>query len=409
MERWNLHKRAALWMIRLVGGGTGRITLGFMGASAFLSMWISNTAAAILMIPMAMAIIRRMEKQFGKIESHRFAVGLILGIAYGCSIGGLATLVGTPTNLVFLRIFESTFPEAESITFGRWMVMGVPMAVGLLIISWVLLTKLFFKSDKSLVVGVQLVKQEYQRLGSMSFEEKTVCLIACFTGILWMFRSELKLGFFTLPGWSMLLPYPDLIDDGTVALFMAFILFLIPVRSYRNGRSTLANLELIKRLPWSIVLLFGGGFALAKGFELTGLSSFVGHQLSGMKGIHPLLLIVLVCLMLTFLTELTSNMATTQIVLPILSAVGVSIGINPLLLMIPATLSASCAFMMPVATPPNTIVFGTGRIKVTEMARVGIILNLIGVLVITGYFYLVGIYVFGIDPNVLPEWAEMIP
>jgi sodium-dependent dicarboxylate transporter 2/3/5 len=208
-----------------------------------------------------------------------------------------------------------------------------------------------------------------------------------------------------IPGWSALLTYPDLIDDGTVALFMAFILFLIPTRSPDAKSPSIMNPNVFGRLPWHIVLLFGGGFALAKGVQVTGLSAMLGNKFSGLEGVSPIVMILMLCTSITFLTELTSNTATTEMILPILASVGVAMQINPLLLMIPATVSASCAFMMPVATPPNAIIFGSGRIRIGEMARAGIVINLIGVLVISVIFYLVGTSIFSIDLNGFPEWA----
>ncbi len=406
MEKWNLHKRIALRIIRTVGGGPSRIVFGFMAASAFLSMWISNTATSIMMLPIGLAIILRMEEQFAEEETHTFSVGLMLGIAYACSIGGIATLVGTPPNLSFARIFEITFPEATPITFGQWFLMGLPLTVILLAMAWLLMTKVFLRVPGHLKVDRSIVEEEYRGLGRMSFEEKAVMIVFATTAFLWVFRKSLKLGFLTIPGWSALLPYPKLIDDGTVALCMAMLMFLIPTRSKDAHTATIMSPDVFRRLPWNIVLLFGGGFALAKGFQVTGLSAVIGDQFAGLAGISPIIMIVAICLTLTFLTELTSNTATTEMILPILASVAGAIQMNPLFLMIPATLSASCAFMMPVATPPNAIVFGSGRIKIWEMARVGLFMNLVGVIVITAVFYLLASAVFGIDTGVFPDWAQ---
>ncbi|QTA86253.1 SLC13 family permease [Desulfonema magnum] len=406
MEKWNLHKRIALFIIRLIGGGPSRIVLGFMVAAAFLSMWISNTATAIMMVPIGMAIISQMEAKFSAEETHKFTVGLMLGIAYACSLGGVATLVGTPPNLSFARIFEITFPEAQPIAFGTWFIMGLPLCAVMLGIVWVMLTKIFFRVPAHITVDKSIVDKEYDDLGSMSFEEKSVLIIFFLTAFLWVFRKKLNLGFFSIPGWSELMPYPRLIDDGTVALFMAMILFLIPTRSRDAESPTVMGPDVIRNLPWNIVLLFGGGFALAKGFQVTGLSTLIGNKFSGLAGMSPILMILILCFSLTFLTELTSNTATTEMILPILASVAFAMKTNPLMLMIPATLSASCAFMMPVATPPNAIVFGSGRIKIAEMAKVGIFINIIGVFVITALFYIIGTAIFSIDPNIFPEWAK---
>jgi sodium-dependent dicarboxylate transporter 2/3/5 len=225
------------------------------------------------------------------------------------------------------------------------------------------------------------------------------------TALLWVFRADLVVGDVTIPGWSRLIPFPDMVDDGTVALGMALLLFLIPSKSPDAVAATIAPPGIIARLPWGIVLLFGGGFALAKGFQASGLSELMGERFRGLGGLPPWIMVALVCTGLTFLTEVTSNTATTQMILPVLAAVAVELRVNPLLLMIPATLSASCAFMMPVATPPNAIVFGSGRISIAEMAKVGLAINLIGVVVITIVFLTVGAAVFGIDPGAIPVWA----
>lgn len=405
MEKWNLHRRIALKIIGAIGGGPARIVLGFMVASAFLSMWISNTATAVMMVPIGLAIILEMEEDFGVEDTHTFSVGVMLGIGYACSVGGIATLVGTPPNLSFARIFEITFPDAPSISFGQWIVVGLPISVIMLTIAWVLITKVFFRVPEHVTVDPSVVEEHTRALGPVSFEEKAVMVVFTLTALLWVFRAPIQLGFVTLPGWSALLPFPGLIDDGTVAIAMAGLLFLIPTRTPGAPQPALAGRDIIPRLPWNIVLLFGGGFALAYGFQTTGLATLIGNQFSGLAGISPFLIILVVCLSLTFLTELTSNLATTEMILPILASVAVATNVHPLLLMIPATLSASCAFMMPVATPPNAIIFGSDRVRIPEMARIGVVLNLVGVLVIATVFYLLGTVVFGIEPGVMPEWA----
>ena len=408
MEKWNLHRRIALFIIKVIGGGPNKIVLGFMIASSFLSMWISNTATVIMMVPIGLAIILKMEENFSIAETHKFTLCLLLGIAYGCSLGGIATLVGTPPNLSFARIFQITFPHANPIAFGTWFIMGLPISVVMIAVVWLLLTKVFFRVPSSLTVDSSIVNKEYTQLGSMSFEEKSVLIIFSLTAVLWVFRKKLTLGFISIPGWSQLLPHPSLIDDATVAIIMAMILFLIPTRTKGTKYSTVMGPDVIRKLPWNIVLLFGGGFALAKGLQVTGLSAFIGNKLSGLAGMPPFVMIIITCFGLTFLTELTSNTATTEMILPILASVAIAMKTNPLMLMIPATISASCAFMMPVATPPNAIVFGSGRIKISEMARVGVFINIIGVIIITVLFYLIGTVVFSIDPNVFPEWAQQL-
>jgi sodium-dependent dicarboxylate transporter 2/3/5 len=406
MEQWGLHKRIALWIIRLIGGGPSRLVLSFMLASAILSMWISNTATAIMMLAIGLAIIGQLEQNLGADKTHRLSVALLLAIAYGASVGGMATLVGTPPNLSFVRIFEIIYPAAGSVSFGQWMLLGLPLTAVMMIVIWLLLTKVFFRSPADLRLSPEVVRREYRALGSLRFAEAAVLAVFCCTALLWVFRKELVVGAFTLPGWADLLPFPGLIDDGTVAITMALLLFLIPSRAKEPQASrALLDLSVFRRLPWHIVLLFGGGFALAQGFQSSGLSGYVGGLFAGLEGASPLAMIAAVCTSLTFLTELTSNTATTELLLPILASAATTLGVNPLMLMVPATLAASCAFMMPVATPPNAIIFGSGRIKIVEMATVGIVVNLIGIVVITALFLLLGMTVFGIEPGVVPEWV----
>jgi len=405
MEKWNLHRRVALAIIDMVGGGPARVVLGFMLAAAFLSMWISNTATAVMMVPIGLAMILQLEEDFGKERTHTFSLGLMLGIAYSCSVGGLMTLVGTPPNLALVQIFHILFPDAPPLAFGQWMVLGVPLGAVLLILVWLLITQVFCRASADLRVDRDVVKKERAALGPLSFEEKVVTGVFATTALLWIFRIDLQIGIATIPGWSRLLPYPDLIDDGTVAIAMASILFFIPTKDRSSRDRRVMGAEVIPRLPWNIVLLFGGGFALADGFQATGLAQLLGEQFQAVSSLPTFAMILLVCLVLTFLTELTSNTATTQMILPILADVAIATGTHPLVLMIPATLSASCAFMMPVATPPNAIIFGSGRLSVGEMARVGLFLNLIGALVIAVLVYTLGGAVFDIDPSVLPDWA----
>lgn len=401
MERWNLHKRIALKLILLIGLSPRRLVLGFMAATAFLSMWISNTATTMMMVPIILAIVLKLEESADEKEVHRLTLALFLGTAYAASIGGMATLIGTPPNLSFARIYSIYFPNAPEISFASWFLFALPLSLLFLTIVWTTLVTLFCPKGKALNVDGKHLEEEYEKLGPMGFEEKAVFTVFISMALLWLTRSGLSLGTINLPGWKTLLPDPKFADDGTVAIVMALILFLIPSRGEAGGR--LMDWETAKGLPWGIILLFGGGFALAGGFKVSGLAEWVGGALAGLATLHPILLVLLICLTVTFLTELTSNTATTEMILPILAGLAVSIEMPPLLLMIPATLSASCAFMLPVATPPNAIIFGTGRIKIYEMARVGILLNIIGAILITVAVFTTGKAVFGIDPAVFPE------
>ena len=429
MQRWNLHKRIALGIIHAVGGGPSRIILGYMVAAAFLSMWIANTATAVMMVPIGLAMVLQVEETAGVKHSRTFTVALMLGIAYACSMGGVTTLVGTTPNLSFQRIFQIIFPEAPPIEFGTWMVLATPIGVTMVAVCWLVLTQVLYRPSPEVQIDRAVVERERAGLGPISFEERSVLVVFGITAVLWIFRRDLEIGIGTIPGWSNLLPFPGMIDDGTVAITMAAILFFIPTRNQpprarteavtgvspwleplrRAARFANANrvmgAEVIPRLPWNIVLLFGGGFALAAGFTETGLANIIGNQFQGLGGLPAFVVILLVCLSLTFLTELTSNLATTEMILPILASVAVVTEMNPLTLMLPATLSASCAFMMPVATPANAIVFGSDRISVGEMARAGIILNLIGVLVVATLVITLGETVFDFDRAVMPDWA----
>ena len=390
MERWDLHKRIALNLISFFGKTPSQIVLGFMIASAFLSMWISNTATAVMILPIGLAIIYKLEEQFGE-KSKYFSVALMLGIAYSCSIGGIGTLIGTPPNLVFQRVYSINFPQEEAIHFGNWILFAAPLAVLMLLISWLIINKVFYKLPADMKIDRAVIREEKAKLGKISYEEKAVLVIFILTALLWIFRQRLDLGFFSIPGWAEVFSIPAYIDDGTVAVSMGLLLFLIPSGHKESEKDRILNADVIRKIPWEIILLFGGGFALAEGFVATGLSELIGQQFSSLAGMPTYLLILIICLVITFLTELTSNTATAQIILPILASMSVQLQIDPVLLMVPATISASMAFMMPVATPPNAIVFSSERIKVHQMARTGFVLNIIGALLISVYVY----FIFG--------------
>ncbi|MCU0405441.1 MAG: SLC13 family permease [Ignavibacteriaceae bacterium] len=401
MEEWALHKRIALKIITIFGGSPTSIILGFMASGAFLSMWISNTATALMLLPIGMAVIQKLENEFGQEKTHNFTVTILLSIAYSSSLGGVATLIGTPPNLVMVKMLEVLFPNAPAISFSNWMILALPISIIMLVFVAILLTKILFKVDKDVKLDKEFIEVEYKQLGKFSSEEKAISIVFLTTALLWIFRSDILLGFITIPGWSNLLPTAGFINDGTVAITMAFVLFLIPSKS---GKRALLDQTAFSKIPWGIILLFGGGFALAKGFSSTGLSDFLGDQLSGLSSVSPILVIIITATLVTFLTELTSNTALTQTILPIVASVSVAIGLNPLLLMLTATISASMAFMLPVATPPNTIIFAGGRIKILEMAKTGFALNIMGAIVISLSVYYLGNLIFGLDT--FPVWAK---
>jgi sodium-dependent dicarboxylate transporter 2/3/5 len=371
MQRWDLHRRIALRILRFLGTRPTRVLLGFMCSTWFLSMWISNTAATMMMVPMAMAIIGPIREHLDKQEARRFSIVLVLGVAYAASIGGISTLIGTPPNMSLARILELNFPDMDELTFAGWFRFAFPLSLTFMLTAWFTLSKIARLSGINASIDKNYFHQQYQQLGKVTYEQRAIGGLFLLLIFGWMFRSE----------WSQLFPHPKYIDDGTVAIIIAILLFLIP--SKKNPGEKLMDWAAAKEIRWGIILMFGGGFALATGFIESGLSESLGEQLTSLQNVPLWMLITIICTVITFLTELTSNMATTEVVLPILAAMAKAIGVNPLVLMIPATLSASCAFMLPVATAPNAIAFGAGEIKIKDMIRYGFILNIIGIVLIS--------------------------
>lgn len=406
MERWNLHRRIALRILILFGISPGRILLGFMLATSFLSMWMSNTATAMMMVPIALSIILKLEESLGQAKMGKYSIGLLLGIAYSASIGGISTLVGTPPNLSFARIVSIIFPEMPEISFADWFIFAIPATVLLFGASWLLLHFMYKPKSSWKNLHINDFKKEYVALGKPKIEEKIVLVLFIILAFLWIFRSGFNIQSFNVPGWSQLFNSPSYINDGTVAIFIALLLFIIPSKSQKGER--IMNWETANKIPWNIVLLFGGGFALAQGFVDSGLSVWFGEQLSGLANVDPIVLTLANVSMMSLLTELTSNVATTEMILPILAGLSIVIKINPLLLMIPATLAASLAFMLPVATPPNAIIFGTNRIRIKDMVKTGILLNIVGIIIATLVMYFWGTVVFDIDVSVFPDWAAAV-
>lgn len=397
MERWQLHKRIALNMISRIGTGFRKILLGFMIATAFLSMWISNTATTMMMVPIAVAMIIKLEEHPERNSNHKFSTVLLLGIAYSASIGGLATLIGTPPNLILVRMLKIHFPAIPEISFGQWLIFAFPLSVLFLLIAWAILVLIYLRKYNTQIVSNDLFEIELHKLKKITYEEKVVLVDFILLAILLVSRKSIHLGAFIIPGWSDWLPAGSFVDDGTVALGLALLLFFIPTR--KNFEQKILDWQTARKLPWNILLLFGGGFALAAGFKTSGLSLWIGLHLKSLETVHPFIILLVICFTLTFLTELTSNTATTNIILPVLASLSVVLQVNPLLIMIPATLSASCAFMLPVATPPNAIIFGSQRIRVQDMAKTGVILNFVGIFLIsTIVYFLSGLFFPGALP-----------
>ena len=389
IERWNLHRRIALTVINLIGTNVKSIILGFMVATAFLSMWISNTATAVMMLPIGMAIIKQLKDNPDTIEDENkiFGKALMLAIAYSASIGGLATLIGTPPNLVLASIVQELY--GVEITFSQWFMFGLPISILMLVFCWKYLTSFAFTfKQKEFPGGRNEIKNQLNKLGKVSREEKLVLLVFVATAFSWLSRS------FLLNRWL-----PNL-DDTVIAIVAAIILFLIPAKSEKRA---LVTWKEAVNLPWGILLLFGGGLALAEGFKSSGLASWIGLQMISLENVSLFVLLLILVAAVNFLTEITSNLATTAMLLPILAPLALTIGVHPYLLMVGATVAASFAFMLPVATPPNAVVFGSGYLTIPDMVRAGIWLNLFSIIILTVITYFLLPFMWGFDPNVFPE------
>ncbi len=369
LERTGLHRRIALAILSRWHASPLQILTGFAVATAFLSLWISNTATTMLMVTVGLAVLSRLNHDSGAVAGG-FAASLLLIIAYAANIGGMGTPVGTVPNLVLLEILEAQAPALKP-SFMQWMMVGIPVVLAGLALVVGLFARRVRGMPWAAAVAADSLEGERRALGSMRREEHFVAWVLGLTALAWMTRKGIQGESFAIPGWSSLLPYPG-VDDGTVAVAGALSLFLLPGA---EGRPILGK-EAFGRLPWGILILLGGGFALATGMQQSGLSQWLGEQLHGFAAIPLPLMLILIALLMTFLTEITSNTAITQVMLPILAAVALGNQLDITLLLMAATLSASCAFMLPVATPPNAIVFGTERIPMKAMVRAGLALNL---------------------------------
>ncbi len=394
MQKWHLHKRIALNILSFSGGHPLSLVFGFMLATVMLSMWISNTATTLVMLPIALAIISRYQLLLSERQLHKFSVGLLLSIAYSASIGGMLTLVGTAPNLVFARFYQLI--NGESIGFLQWMMITVPLGVLMILLLLVVIYGLFLtdipRSDKIQA----LLQEEIRKLGKFSYAEQVVLGVFMVTAVLWITRKGIMIGEVSIPGWAGAFSFGEMIDDGSVAIMMATLMFFIPVSNPDGSQTRILNEAVFSELPWAVVMLFGGGFALAFGFNESGLSGYLAGQLHGLKNMSLPAIIVTVTAGMSLLTELTSNTATAQLVMPILSATARVIDVSAVYLMLPAVLAASCAFMFPVATPPNAIIFGSGKIAVIEMFSVGVVLNGFAVLLISMIsYFMVPIIILG--------------
>ena len=370
MQKWNLHRRIALLTLRAMGDKPKRQIAGFMLATAFLSMWMSNTATAIMMLPIGLSVIGMMDDS-NPDGVRRYATALLLAIAYSASVGGIATLIGTPPNALLAAYLSEN--QGISVGFAQWMLLGVPVTVVMLALAWWWLTRRDFGLG-STAGGGEAIREELDALGPLGKGEKLVALVFLITAAAWIFRPLLS---------ENLMPW---LSDTGIAIAAAIAMFLIPVNT--RSREFVLDWESAKGIPWGVLLLFGGGLAMAGVISSSGLAEWIAQSLGVAGALPTLVMIVLVAGIIIFLTEVTSNTATAAAFLPLLGALALSQGVSPLLLTVPAAIAASCAFMMPVATPPNAIVFSSGHMQISDMIRAGFALNLMGIVVVTLLSYL---------------------
>jgi solute carrier family 13 (sodium-dependent dicarboxylate transporter), member 2/3/5 len=397
MQRWGLHRRIALTIIRAIGTQPSALIAGFMVSSAFLSMWVSNTATTMMMLPIGLSVIELARSGVGVQDARAaratqgFGIALMLGIAYASSIGGIATLVGTPTNALLVGFMNETY--GFQIDFVQWMMVGLPVVLVGLPVTHLVLTRVAFPIRHVKLSGSrEFIDSELARLGRISGPEIMVGSVFALVGLLWIVQPLLSA--WLLPGLS----------DAGIAIFGALILFMIPVDPKRGV--FLLNWKYAEQLPWGVLILFGGGLSLAGAIQRTGLAEWIGGGFTGLSHWPVFLILLTVVAAIILLTELTSNSATAAAFLPIMASVAVGIGQNPLLLAVPIAIAASCAFMLPVATPPNAIVYGSGVMTIPQMARAGLWLNLTFTLLLAVLTYTVVVFVFGIELGTVPAWAR---
>ncbi len=398
IETQNLHKRIALVIINIFGISRQRIILSMMIATAFLSMWIANVTAAVMMFPIALSIISKEEDSIS--GKSTFAVALLLGIAYSATLGGLGTLIGTPTNLILIGILENLFPDAPPITFFTWLKIGLPILIVFLPVFCFYLIK-YFGVKGNLSSSDSIIKDELIALGKTTAGERRViyvCLLAIFG---WVFREDLVFGDVLIPGWASWLGLHDYAHDSTVAMVAALLLFILPA----DKEKRLLDWKSASQVPWGVVMIVGGGYAIAAGFESTGLADWLGNQLSFISSYPFLIVLILVIGFVIIFTEFNSNTATANILLPILASMAVAASMNPLLLMIPATVASSLGFMMPAGTGPNAVIFGSDRITVSDMVKCGVWLNLISLVLLTIMLYFIIMPWLNFEIT-LPVWAQ---
>ncbi|UCC71163.1 MAG: SLC13/DASS family transporter [Gemmatimonadota bacterium] len=383
MQRWHLHRRVALAVVARTGTSPRRLVAGFMLACALLSMWMSNTAATLMMMPIGIAVLGLLRVPGSDDETLGRAAGLgvalMLGIAYAGSIGGVATLIGTPPNAVLAGLADELLDV--DVSFARWMSIALPVSGLMLIGCWGLLCFVLFRlPGRPLAGAAAVIDEEREKLGGWHPAERVTAAVFALAALAWIFRAPKQIGALMLPGIQTYLPQ---IGDATIAIAAALVLFLWPARRHDGSATRVLDWKHARSIPWDILVLFGGGLSLASAFESSGLTTWLGGELAVLAGFPDTLIIAAVAATFVFVTEITSNTATATLGLPVMAALGPSVGVEPLALMTAAAMGASMAFMLPVATPPNAIVFGTGYIKAAEMRRAGFWLNLIGIVVIS--------------------------
>jgi len=406
MQRWGLHERIALHIIGKMGSSPRMLVLGFMIATGFLSMWISNTATAMMMVPIAIAIIATIlpnsDLSLDEMsETQRdFSECLVISIAYAATIGGLATIIGTPPNGIFVAQLDAIFPDSPSIDFFTWMKFALPMACVLMPLAWLWLTYGPYRNmpDK-ISSGKDVIQEKLKGLGEMGRGEKWTLLIFVSTAVAWIMRSEKHIGDIVIPGISTYLPF---VGDSTIAITGAILLFLLPV-DREEGIFTM-NWEWAKKIPWGILILFGGGICLSKAFIKSGLAGVIMEHMTFLHGLPIIIAILIVGIIVSLLTEVTSNTAMASVMMPIMAVTAVSMGVHPYYLMLTAAFACSMAFMLPVATPPNAVAYGSGYVTMRDMMRTGWILNLIGIFVVTLFMLTVITWVLGLTPEI-PVWG----
>ena len=389
IEKWHLHKRLALNIIRVTGSNKSKVILGFMLATAFLSMWISNTATSIMILPVGLAIISQLKDDPKTVENENefFGKSLMIAIAYSASIGGMATLIGTPPNMVLAGVVEESY--GIKLNMFDWMKFGVPLSSFLLIICWLYLTKIAFKfKNEEFSAGRDEIQRQIKKLGRFSNEEIKVLIVFTLTALGWIFRGSVETIF-------------PMIDDTIIAIFFAVSLFIIPTKNQKTNTTLLIWNDTVK-LPWGILILFGGGMAIASAFGKSGLALWIADLLQNLNDVSLFLIILIIVTSINLLTEVTSNMATTAMLLPVLVTIALAIDVHPYFLLVAATLAASCAFMLPISTPPNAVVFGSGFLKIEDMFKKGVWMNLISIITITLVVYYILPYVFEMTSKLLP-------